>query len=251
MNIKWPYGVDDGTGFGLEESIVLYPGDMAVFGGEGNVGKTTIALNLLVNNWDKFPDAYLFTKEFNENKFRDRMRKFSWANLAKPDGKRIFHLVKQEDNYQDVIVKDALNVIDWIALDDEPYRVRGIMDKIQNKLGNGLAVINLQKRTYKSYAEGGEYSKDYASAYFLVTYDSDNKCNILTVEKVKTPGKWNPNYKSWRFNIDGGAKLYGIEEVVEDKKHRTHNYKPIPKPEPIIEKENEVIPEVADEQPPF
>jgi len=213
LNIRYPYGVEDATEFGFEESIILYPGDMICLAGEGNRGKTAFALNFLFNNMNKFKESILFTSEFNPPKFRDRISHFTWVNLMDENGKPKFKVAKQEENFQDVIIPDALNIIDWINLTDEPWKISDIMDKIQNKLGNGLALVVLQKRSYKTYAVGGEASKDYASAYFTISYDKEQQSNILFVEKVKTPGEKNPNFKKFSFKIvNQGSMFHDIRE---------------------------------------
>lgn len=187
LDIRYPYGIDDNTEFGFENAITLFPGDVIGLTGEGNTAKTTTALNLLVNNFDKFPaGAYLFSREFNDAKFRERIKNFDWIDIIK-DGKPIFHVAQRSDDFQDVIVPDALNIIDWIALEDEQWKVRGKIDAMQKKIGRGLLVVIMQKRSYHKYGEGGESSKDLCSLYLSISYDVDKKCNILKVEKVKTP----------------------------------------------------------------
>lgn len=215
FELVWPYGVEDESGFGFEDSIILTEGDIIGLSGEGNRGKTTFCLNITVNNCDKYECVY-FTSEFNDVKFRRRIAKFDWVDIWKPDGTPKFRLAKQEQNFQDVIVPDAINIIDWIRLDDEPWKINQIMDKIQSKLGKGICIVSLQKRTYKSHAVGGEGSMDYASAYFTLYHDKNLMSDVLKVEKVKEPGNSNPNFKKFKFMIvEGGSRFHGIEEIKE------------------------------------
>ena len=213
VKFVWPYGPQDQTTFGFDENILLYKGDMVVLAGEGNRGKTAFALNVLANNLEM--PCYYFTSEFNPPKFRDRMQEFKWVTIFKDDGTPRFTLCEQTDNWHDVIQPDALNIIDWIKLEDNMYKIRGIMDGIKAKLRDGLAVIITQKRTNKQYGEGGEYAKDLASVYLLLSYDDKNKENILYVDKVKTPNPdaTDPNFKKYAFNIYRGAEFANIRLI--------------------------------------
>lgn len=212
--LYWPYGIQDMTSFGFDESIILYEDDLILISGEGDAGKTALALNILANNLDTHECIY-FSSEFNSPKFKDRMMEFSkWVTLFKEDGTPKFDVAKCSDNWQDVIQPGRLNIIDWIYLDDEPWKIRTILGKVIDSLHGGLAVVCMQKRKHKEYAEGGEASKDKASVYLTVTFDKDNMVNMLEVEKAKKPADgYNPKFKKYTFNIANGAELYDIKEV--------------------------------------
>ena len=214
IHLEWPYSPQDNVSFGFDDDITLYEGDMILIAGEGNRGKTAWVLNMMVNNCDKMPVFY-FTSEFNAPKFRDRMKEFKWRTYTDDSGKPKFTVAEQSDNWQDVIQPDALNIIDWMKLDDEMWKIRGIMDGIKSKLRKGVAVICIQKRTYKKYGEGGEYSKDLASVYLTMSYDDKMKTNLLYVDKVKTPGLVDPNFTKWSFNIYRGAEFANIKKIVK------------------------------------
>lgn len=213
LPIRWFYGVDDATEFGFEDSIVIYPGDVIGLAGEGNKGKTTLALNFLLNNLGAFPQSIYFTSEFNEAKFKDRIKNFDWVNYMNGDGTPLFRLAKHTENFQDVIVPEGLNIIDWVDMPDEPWKIGQIFKKASDKLTTGLAFICMQRRSYKKFAVGGESAMDYASAFFSIIYDTDISSNILKIEKVKTPGKVSPHYRKFKFAIQNGAKLFAIEEI--------------------------------------
>ena len=224
LKLIYPYGVDDGTGFGFEDAIILYPKDLIVIAGEGNSAKTSFCLNLLINNMDTMP-CYLFTNEFNDAKFIDRMEHFNWVNLYKEDGTPKFVVAEQTQYWQDVVQPDALNVVDWIYLDDEMWKIRTMMKNIIANLNRGIAVVVIQKRSYKQIGEGGEATKDLASVYFTLRNDKDTKRVVLKVEKVKTNGQsvddsghityHNVNFKEYSFRIvQSGSKFHDIQEVV-------------------------------------
>lgn len=222
LNLNWVRSIEDNTSFGFEDSILIYPKDLIVIAGEGNTAKTCFCLNFMIENMDNYPCFY-FTSEFNESKFIDRMSYFNWVNIYKEDGNPKFTLVEQDEFWQDKIQEDAINIVDWIYLEDEMWKVRTIMKHIIESLNRGIALIVLQKRSYKQVGEGGEGTKDLSSAYFTIRNDKNLKRKVLRVEKVKSPrtgldgeGKTilNPNFREWSFDIvNSGSKFFNIKSI--------------------------------------
>ena len=222
LPIKYPRGIEDHTSFGFEDSIILYPKDVIVIAGEGNTAKTAFCLNMMVENMDNY-DCYYFTSEFNDAKFLDRMNRFDWVNIFREDGKPKFTLAEQSEHWQDVIQPNGFNFVDWIYLDDEMWKIRTIIKNIIKNLNRGIAVVVLQKRSYKSVGEGGEATKDLASAYFTIRNDKELHKPVLKVEKVKTPGSGqdeigntiiNPNFREWSFEVvQGGSRFHNITSI--------------------------------------
>jgi len=155
VKVKFPRGVEDHTSFGFDDSIILYPKDLIVIAGEGNTAKTAFCLNMVVENVDNH-DIYYFTSEFNDVKFADRMDKFDWVNVYKEDGTPKFTLVEQTENWQDKIQPNGFNIVDWVYLDDEMWKIRTIMKNIIGVLNRGIAIVVIQKRSYKQVGEGGK-----------------------------------------------------------------------------------------------
>ncbi len=208
LQLNFPKG-DDNTSFGFEKSVKIYPKDLIVIAGEGNTAKTAFCLNLMVENMDVYP-VYYFTSEFNDAKFIDRMEHFNWINIYKEDGTPKFVLAEQSEHWQDVIQPDALNIVDWIYISDEMWKIRDIMKNIISNLDKGIAIVVLQKRSYKQVGEGGEATKDLASLYTTIRYDKELQKLVLKVEKAKTPNTGidengfaipNPNFREWSFEI--------------------------------------------------
>jgi len=219
LKINWPRGIEDDSSFGFEDSILVYPKDLIVIAGEGNSAKTAFCLNLMIENMDTYP-CYYFTTEFNDAKFIDRMGHFNWVNIYKEDGTPKFTLAEQAEHWQDIIQPNAFNFVDWVYLDDEMWKIRTIMKYIIANLERGIAIVVLQKRSYKQVGEGGEGTKDLASIYFTIRNDKEIKRPVLKVEKVKSPNSGtdseghtilNPNFREWSFQIvQSGAKFHDI-----------------------------------------
>lgn len=211
----WPYGIDDGSSFGFDESVLLFPGDAIVMAGEGNQGKTTWAINFMIANMDKFPCTYI-SSEFNEPKFKYRMSQFGkWADIFNGNGEPKFELLPRTRYIEDLIAdrKDNLIIVDWIRVTEgaNPWEIRGVIEDIMKPVDKGIVIIILQKRSYKKVGEGGEGSVDLSSVYLTLGKSK------MWVERVKSPNVeagYNPNYKLYGFElIDGNTKFHNIREV--------------------------------------
>ena len=159
IDFNWMRGHDN-TSFGFEDCIKVYPGDGIHIAGEGNKGKTAIALNLMIENIGNaaFDGVTYFTTEFNDLKFKERIAHFDWINIWDEELDRPrFELLPAVPHYEDEIAKRPNNLIliDWIKLPDKAWQIREEIEKILAPLINGVAVILTQKRSYKQHGEGG------------------------------------------------------------------------------------------------
>lgn len=207
LELKFPYGVKDDSHFSFEDNIVLHEGDLIVIAGRSNQGKTTLCLNIMAENIDRYHCRYQ-TSEFNKAKFRDRISHFDWVNLFNEDGTPKFELIKLKQNYRYAILPDAINFLDWFTLPDKMWQIEGIMSDLKSRVKRGIIVIVLQKSRKKEYGLGGEFSEHYADLY--LTIDPSK----LTVKKAKSWNGDDPNYRMYGFRIiDSGSKFHDIREV--------------------------------------
>lgn len=215
IDLKWPKG-QDGTEFGFDYSIHVYPGDGIHVSGEGNQGKTTWALNLMMENLDNpaFEGVTYFTTEFNDLKFRERIKRFDWVNAwNEKKGRPKFELLPSIPHYEDEIAQRPNNliIVDWIKMDGEAYKIRELIERMLKPIDGGVLAILTQKRTYKEWGEGGQGGFDLISAGFFLMYQK------LWVEKVKShPDNYDPNHTMHGFQIyGGGSKFSNIREIVK------------------------------------
>lgn len=202
---NWPKGRDD-TGFSFDGEIEIYPKDIIVISGVSNTGKSGFALNTLIENMDEY-HVRLMGNELDARKFAHRLRYFDWVDLFNGDSPK-FEAIRRYENHQDIILPDALNIIDWLNLGDNFWQVGKIIEGIQSKLTTGICVIVLQKSEGKALGRGGDFSRDLASVYFSIDKD------LLTVVKVKSYKHKNPNGKQFHFSLEhGGSKFMDIYEV--------------------------------------
>ncbi len=207
LDISFPWGREDNSHFGFEDGVVTSPGDIWVLAGSFNNGKTTFCLNLLWENFDKMP-CTLMGNEYTPIKFKRRVGRMSWADPFTSEGKPKFELIERRENWKDIIRPDNLNIIDWVNMGDEWYKVGMVIDGIQSKLKGGMAVIVLQKDPNKVLGRGGTFSGELASFYCSIDYQK------LTVIKCKEWFDYNPNNRIYGFEIvGGGTKFHHIREI--------------------------------------
>ena len=221
IDFRFPRSYEDETEFGLEDVAEIFPGDMILIGGVSNYGKTTLALSILGENLSLMPSV-LMGSEYTaadgkiSPKFKRRMKRMKWVNWMEDDKPR-FQLYPVGSDYEDYIQADSVNVVDWISLPGEYYLIDSLMKSIKDRVGNGVAVVVLQKNRTSEFGEGGERSERYADVYMTVDPYGETESR-LTLGKVKAP-KGKATGRMWAFEIvDYGANLLNIREIVKCRK---------------------------------
>ena len=226
LDFKFPksYELDEEiymkTEFGIEECVEVFAGDMVLISGASNYGKTAIALSIMGENLGLMP-ALLMGSEYTASdgkispKFKRRMKRMNWVEWMNGDGVPKFQLLPVGSDYEDYVEPDQLNVIDWISLPGEYYLIDRVMKAIKDRVGNGVAVVVLQKNKNSEYGEGGERTERYADVSIKIDPFGDSGESLLTLGKVKAP-KGRATGRTWAFDIaDFGANLRDIREVVK------------------------------------
>ncbi len=213
--LNWPYGHEDGSRFGFDGAVQIFGGDIIVIAGVSNTGKTALALNLVVENMDDMRVS-LQGNEYVPGKFHFRMGRMTWANPLKEDGTPKFELIDRHDNWADIIRPDNLNIIDWLNLDGTShpfYEIGSIVEGIQRKLKNGVAVICIQKDANKDMGMGGGFSQHLASLYLAIDFMPDKHLK-MTVKKAKSWTGHNPNHEMYAFDlVEAGTLFHKIHRI--------------------------------------
>ncbi len=204
---------------GFASSIVIREGDLILISGVSNFGKTTLCLNFCAENIDKHP--VLMGNEYTtfvENEYvpsprfltrLDAMDSIKWVD---ENGNERFTLLPVREDYAEHIVKDKINIIDWINIDTgEHYMIGTILEKIKRNLGRGIAIVAIQKAEGTNAGRGGQFTKDFADLELLI--DRFGKSDVLlTIGKVKeyTSAVIGTTYA---YSIDQGVKITNFREV--------------------------------------
>jgi len=179
LNLNYPLGI--------ESFVHTMPKSIIIIAGESDAGKTAFLLNFSSLNLDYYPITY-FSSEMGPTELKDRISKFTrpitdWKKVLFKD---------RGSNFQDVIEPDKINIIDYLELADDFYKVGGQIKAIFDKLKKGIALIALQKKIGSEFARGGDFTMEKARLY--ITLSRDNICKIIKAKNwvnsmVKPTGK--------------------------------------------------------------
>jgi len=218
LPFKFPTSHRDDTHFNLDHAIKLYPGDLIVCAGMGNAGKSCFSKNILGENIDLFEQRpVLMGNEYTNadgvasGKFVGSIRAMDWMVWHNGNGPK-FDLLPVKEDWEDYVRKDTLNIIDWINLTDNFYKIGQIIEDIKVRIGQGLAVVVIQKDADKHLGRGGGFTEDMADVYLEVDVMEDF-VSRLSIGKVKV-AKGKVKGRSWSFRMDYGSVISEIHEVV-------------------------------------
>lgn len=189
VHIKWP--------FHLEEYVQLMPKNLAVVAGTPNSGKTAFMLNIVRENMHNFP-IYYFSSEMGASEFKVRLSKF---DIPLTDWK--FTAIERAGDFQDVIRPDAINIIDFLEVHDEFFKVGGYMKQIYDKLNKGVAIIALQRNKDNATGLGGYRSLEKPRLYLNL---SSNQADIVKAKNWMKETV-NPNGLRCQFDLTDGWRF--------------------------------------------
>jgi hypothetical protein len=205
------------------EYIVIREGDLISIGGVSNYGKTTMAMNFCGENIDKNP--VLMGNEFTTRvgdtdeyeptpRFLNRLDNMDWVQWTNGEGQDAFTLLPVREDYAEHIVKDKINIIDWVNLDaGRLYDISRVMDNIKAEIGRGIAIVVLQKDANSDSPRGRSFAKDFTDCELLIDKFTEAE-SMLTIGKVKESTKPVMGRK-FAFEIFQGVKIVNFREIVQ------------------------------------
>ena len=201
LDIRWPLGI--------ERYVSLYPGNLVVVAGSPNAGKTAMMLNLIHLNQNRFP-TYYFCSEMGETELADRLEFFEQEGMSMDDWK--FEAVNRAKDFADVIKPDCLNIIDFLELTQDIFNVNTYLTEITRAIGNGVAIVAVQKKIGADLGRGQEFSLEKPKVYLSM---DQNRMRILKGKNWARKG-YNPNGLSISYRIEDGYKFIpSIEGWIE------------------------------------
>jgi len=127
--------------FDIHELTYLLPKSIVVVAGAPNAGKSAFLMNLARLNMHKF-DTHYFSSEMGAAEFRDRLDNFAPDILPHQWRLRVW---ERSENFEDVIRPEGLNIVDFLEINDDFWKVGLFIRRIFDKLTTGVAFIALQK----------------------------------------------------------------------------------------------------------
>jgi hypothetical protein len=168
--------------FHLHNYTSTMPGNQIVIAGGPDAGKTAALFNIVKNNIEKW-SIYYWNSEMSPEEFKARLDLFSDF----PRKHKNFHPFERSHDFQDVIKpgKYVLNIIDFLELTEEFYKVSKLMSDIHHKLDGAVAVVAMQTKTGTNLPLGGERAYEKARLAISLRSGNRNDPNVATIQKCK------------------------------------------------------------------
>jgi hypothetical protein len=195
---------------GLHHLVNIYPRSIILIAGASNKGKTALAHDFIKGNMDRH-DIHLFFSEGGTESLRDRLDK----HTDKMIGEWNFKAYPRTKNFEDVIFPDSVNIIDYLLVPDEFWKVGSYLDDIYRKLNKGIAYVNIQKNSMADVGRGGEFGLERPSLYVTLSPDPEMEnhpdnvqpCIAKILKSKAWARKTNPDGKCQNFQIEDGWKI--------------------------------------------
>ncbi len=192
LNLKWP--------FDLQERFYLPPRSVVIVAGVSNAGKTGFMMDVAFRNNLNMETYYLvLSNESHPSKLKSRARRFgpkeAWEGctfVEKPSGA-----------FQDAIRPNALNIIDYLQVYDEFWKITQQIAEIADKLENGVTIIGLQKQEGKLFAKGGESTREKAELYINLDLGDPQQLSFMKIKTSKTAN----SYESVKYRVNPSGIL--------------------------------------------
>jgi len=182
--------------FELESLVRIYPKDIILVAGEPNAGKTTFSLNMVKLNMNEYPVNY-YTCEMSASALRTKLELFGDVPLSTWN----FKAEDRSYNFADVIEPDGFNVIDYLEIHNEHYKIGQWIKDIHVKLRNGIAVICIQKKKGAPEGVGGMATLQKPNLYLNI---GGSRLTIVKCKNFKD-STLNPNGMTTKFKLIGGS----------------------------------------------
>lgn len=204
---SWPSG-RDGSEFPFAGKLTVRPTDLIVIAGVSNMGKSGFCKNLIWENMDEWNGRITYmVNEYQPARFKRSVNLMDWNTPFNSDGTLKFEVIRRDEDWQYAVNPDHLNIIDWVSMEGDFYRIGKIMKAIQAKLRDGVAVVVTQKGEGKDLGTGGQFGEHFASYYIAIDFGR------LFFKKAKEYHGHNPNNKHYGFDLSEGVYFNNLREV--------------------------------------
>jgi len=144
---------------------------------------------------DRF-DIHYFSSEMADEEMRIRLDLYKEMDIDDWN----FSAYDRVRDFADVIVPDAINIIDYIEMTDDFHLAGKYLSSIWEHLGKGIGIVAMQKKLNQPLAKGAEATMDRSRLYLSLTH---NKATIVKGKNWASAD--NPNGKSMKFKLVQGT----------------------------------------------
>ena len=168
-------------------------------------------LNAAMYNRHKFQVHYL-SSEMRAGGFKRRLQKSDQVLIKNMQSVRFYEGVT---DFVEAIVpgRGNLNLLDYIKLIEEPWKIGRILSDIEEKLDGAMCIASIQKRPGSTSGVGGVYTEFTPSLVVACEKKKDDNYNVALVTKIRelnddylSDNNFGVYYKH-HFNIIDGIKI--------------------------------------------
>jgi hypothetical protein len=155
---------------GLHKRTIFFPKSLCAIAGVTGTGKTSWALNIMLENQGSYKFKYFYNSELSPSALN---KKLSYFNF--PINEWQFEAIPSKcwdhTNIHKMVFPDCINVIDYLEPDPgKIWTIYNDMAAISENLNKGMAIILLQKKSGSDFGTGGDWSAKAASFYIALEY---------------------------------------------------------------------------------
>lgn len=130
--------------FDLSDQVEIYSGNIIIFAGAKDAGKTAISLNTAYENRTNW-NVHYFNSEMGSAELRKRLSMSDYTIGQWQEGITFY---SRAHSFHDVIKPgtENLNIIDFFEIHDEYYKIGMDLKAIHDRLKGAVCIVNLQKK---------------------------------------------------------------------------------------------------------
>lgn len=181
------------------------PKNIIIIAGTQDAGKTAFLLRFVAMNMNRGMKIRYQTSEMGTAELQNRLEMFE--DIPMNQWERV-NFKENSSNFQDYILPNGINVIDYLEVTDNFYLVGSELKKIFDRLETGIAVIGLQKDFKAELGRGGTFSLEKPRLYVSLT-SNPPEGGIAKIVKCKNwaDKRINPNGRECNFKIRDGNQI--------------------------------------------
>ena len=194
----------------LSSLVSICEGNIILFSGEYNAGKTALALNTLQMNKNRMMIRYI-SSEMKAGEFKSRWKTFGLPmDFWQPDD--MTQYVELRNNLPALILPDALNIIDYLEFRDGDYTQGAeYMRQIHDKLRTGVCIVCNQQKEGSRLPRSGDLIMEkprLAVTLRKVDTQNDDVVGIAEIHKAKNVKIGKADGKKLKYQLlDNGSRF--------------------------------------------
>jgi len=201
--------------FDIHNHVKIPPKAIILLAGSSNAGKTAFILNTLRMNLDQDYGRLYLMSEMGSGEYKTRIQAFGdginpWRRVRAASKSYDFDGAITHHN------PDGLTCIDYLEeVGGEYYKIPTDIRNIYDSLGNGVALIAIQKRTDQAYARGGQGTVEKARLVMNLDYlATGERCIYCSLKLVKVKHFLERNLQNHEihFKLEMGCQITPVTD---------------------------------------